>query len=199
MSEEKRVAAVVLAAGMSTRMGANKLLAEIDGEPLVRNVVRAAEGSRARPIVVVSGHDHELVGEVLSGTETMIVFNAQFRAGMSASLRTGIAVVKDSDGAVILLGDMPGVSAALIDNLIAAFDPPNGRAICVATCNGRRGHPVLFARRFFPELQEISGDIGARDIVAKHTDTLWEVEAGDDAPLMDIDTPEDLAQFVRRP
>jgi molybdenum cofactor cytidylyltransferase len=194
-----RVAAIVLAAGMSTRMGSNKLIADMNGEPLVRHVVRAAESSRARPIAVVTGHDHKSVGGALTDTETTIVHNPDFRDGLSTSLRAGICALGECAGAIILLGDMPAISSSLIDRMIAAFDPADGRAICVATCKGQRGHPVLFARRFFPELLTISGDIGARQIIENNRDLVCEIEAENDGPLIDIDTREELERFARRP
>jgi molybdenum cofactor cytidylyltransferase len=198
-TEQPRIAAVVLAAGMSTRMGANKLLATLDGEPLLRRVVRAAEASRARPIIVVTGSDHERVGAALGDAECTIVYNPDFRGGLSTSLRAGIRAVGECDGAMILLGDMPAISPSLIDRMISAFDPTSGRAICVATFHGQRGNPVLFDRRFFPQLEKIPGDAGARSVVMSHPGFLCEIEAGDDGPLTDIDTPEDLERFVRRP
>jgi molybdenum cofactor cytidylyltransferase len=197
LEPELRVAAVVLAAGMSTRMGSNKLLAEIEGEPLVRRVVRSIEASRARPIVVVTGHDAGLIRHALADTETMIVHNPGYRDGLSASLRTGIRAVAECDGAIVLLGDMPRVSSALIDKMISAFDLKSGRVICVAAHNGRRGNPVLFDRQFFPELEALSGDIGARNVVAQHQQLVCQIEADDDGPLVDIDTPEELKHFVR--
>jgi len=191
------IAAVLLAAGMSTRMGSNKLLADIDGEPLVRRVVRSIESSRARPIVAVTGHDAGLVRHALADTETIVVHNPNYRDGLSASLRTGIRAVAECDGAIVLLGDMPGMSGALIDRMISAFDPKRARAICMATHNGRRGNPVLFGRQFFAELETLSGDIGARGVVARHQRFVCQVEADDDGPLLDIDTPEELERFVR--
>jgi len=196
--KQRRVAAVVLAAGLSTRMKDNKLLVQIDGQPLVRRVVRSIEASRARPIVVVTGHEHERVTAALAGVDCRIVYNCDFRSGLSTSLRAGVAAAAECDGAIILLGDMPVVSSFLIDKMTAAFDPDKGRAICVATYNSRRGNPVLFDRRFFPELLMISGDVGARDIVGKYPELVCEVESGNEGPLIDLDTSEDLEEFLRR-
>ena len=196
--KQRRVAAVVLAAGMSMRMKANKLLVQIGGQPLVRRVVRSIEASRARPIVVVTGHEHERVTGALAGADCRIVYNSNFRNGLGTSLRAGVAAVAECDGAIILLGDMPAVSSFLIDEMIAAFDPDEDRAICVSTYNGRRGNPVLFDRRFFPELLKISGDVGARDIVGKYRELVCDVESRNEGPLIDLDTSEDLEQFLRR-
>lgn len=194
-----RVAALVLAAGMSTRMGSNKLLAEIDGLPLVRRVINSVEASRARPIVVVTGHDHEAICDALAGTETTTVYNPAYRDGLSTSLRKGIGEIGDCDSAIILLADMPAISSLVVDRMIAAYESKNRGFICVATYHGRRGNPVLFDRVFFPELETISGDIGAREIVRKHWPLVCEVNMDNDGPLIDLDTPEDVEQFLRRP
>jgi molybdenum cofactor cytidylyltransferase len=127
------------------------------------------------------------------------VHNPNFGKGLSTSLRTGVRAAGQCDGAVILLADMPAISPSLIDRMISVFDPANGRAICAATFRGRRGNPVLFDRRFFPELETISGDVGARTIVVRNGGLVCEVEADDDGPLTDIDTPGDLERFIRRP
>jgi molybdenum cofactor cytidylyltransferase len=188
-----RVAAVVLAAGWSARFGANKLLAPIFGKPVVRHVVEAALASCASPVVVVTGSSALAVASALSGLPIEIVENQAFAEGLSASLKCGVRnVPTNCEGAVILLGDMPFVRPGLIDALIEAFDPPNHRAICVPVRSGRRGNPVLWSRAFFPELLTLEGDAGAKRLMALHEDVLYELEAGDDGPLIDIDTPEDL-------
>ena len=99
---------------------------------------------------------------------------------------------------MILLGDMPDVSSELIDRLIAAFDPAEDRAICVAARLGKRGNPVLWARRFFPEMMALEGDVGAKHLIAAYDELVCEIEAGDDGPLIDIDTPEALAAYRAR-
>jgi molybdenum cofactor cytidylyltransferase len=112
---------------------------------------------------------------------------------LSASLKAGIrAAPANSDGAIVLLGDMPEIAAPLIDRMIAAFSPPDGRSICVAVHEHRRGNPVLWARSFFPEIETLSGDVGAKDLIAAHEDVVCDIEA-DGAVLRDIDTPDALA------
>ncbi|HTQ13983.1 MAG TPA: molybdopterin-binding/glycosyltransferase family 2 protein [Rhizomicrobium sp.] len=194
-----RIAAVVLAAGLSSRMASNKLLAPLDGKPLLRHAVEAAVASAAEPVIVVTGKDAEAARAALDGLSVRFVHNPDFAGGLSTSLKAGIAAVpEDCDGAMILLGDMPGVSSALIDRLIAAFSPEDARAICVATHAGKRGNPVLWARRFFADIAALTGDVGARHLVAVHEELVREVEAGDDAPLADIDTAEALAAYRSR-
>ena len=195
-SRMPRIAAIVLAAGLSTRMGSNKLLAEVDGKPLIRHAVEAALGSAASPVVVVTGPAGEKIRQAVSPLAPLFVDNPDYSKGLSASLKCGLkSLPTDCDGAVVLLGDMPSVSAGLIDRLIASFDPGGDRAICVATRHGKRGNPVLWARRFFPEMLAIEGDVGGRQLIGQNAELVCEVEASDDAPLTDIDTPEELRAY----
>jgi molybdenum cofactor cytidylyltransferase len=114
---------------------------------------------------------------------------------LSTSLKRGLmALPGDVDAALICLGDMPRVSAAQIDRLIAAFDPVEGRAICVPTVHGKRGNPVLFARRFFEEMEAVGGDVGARHLIGEAPELVCEVEMTGDGVLLDIDTPEALTE-----
>ncbi len=198
-----RIAAVVLAAGRSTRMGgANKLLAEVGGRPMVRHVLDQVLASQAAAVVVVTGHQREDIEGALRGAEDgerwRPVHNPDFAAGLSTSLHRGLAALADDvDGALVCLADMPQVTAAVIDRLIAAFDPPEGRAICLPTWGGERGNPVLLARRYFAEVQAISGDLGARALIGEHADAVAEVAMDDLARgsgvLEDVDTPDALS------
>jgi molybdenum cofactor cytidylyltransferase len=190
----RRVAAIVLGAGRSTRMGGpNKLLADIQGKPLVRIAAEEALASRADHVIVVTGHQREQVEKALAGLNVRLVHNPDFAQGLSTSLRTGLeAVPAEADGAVICLGDMPQVRAAMIDRLIAAFDPARGALIVIPSIEGKRGNPVLWSRRFFPELIGLEGDVGARHLIAAYGEAVVEVPA-DAATLVDVDTPEALS------
>ncbi len=195
----RKVAAVVLAGGSSRRMGGpNKLVAELDGKPILAHVVAAALASRAGPVIVVTGNrDHE-ARTALAGLDVEFVYNAEHAEGLSTSLRAGIAAVpEDADAAIVLLGDMPRVSAATIDRLIEAFDPEAGRTIVVPTYRGKRGNPVLWARRYFPDLAAIRGDTGARHLIGENRDGVVEVEF-DESVALDVDTPEALASLGGR-
>ena len=194
-----RIAAIVLAAGQSRRMGAvNKLLATVDGKPMVCHVIECLQTSQARPLAVVTGHDYAAVEAVLPKAGFTLTHNPDYASGLSSSLRRGLAALPDGpegvpvDGVLVCLGDMPRVSPAVVNRLIAAFNPTEGRAICVPTWQGKRGNPVLFARRFFAEMQEIAGDTGARALSGEHAEVVCEVPMDDDAVLHDIDTPEAL-------
>jgi molybdenum cofactor cytidylyltransferase len=190
----RRIAAVVLAAGRSTRMrGPNKLLAEIAGRPLVRIVVEEALASRARPVIVVAGHERPEVEKALAGLPVNLVYNPDFAQGLGTSVKAGIAAIPaEIDGAIVCLGDMPQVDAGLIDRLIAVFDPDRGALIVMPTVEGRRGNPVLWSRRFFPELMAIEGDVGARHFIGRYSEAVAEVPLAGTAALVDVDTPEAL-------
>jgi molybdenum cofactor cytidylyltransferase len=193
----RRVAAVVLAAGRSTRMGAvNKMIAEIGGKPLVRIAAEQAIASKASPVIVVTGHEREKVEAALDGLNVRFANNPDYADGLGTSLRTGIAAVPaEADGAVVLLGDMPQIDAALIDKLVAAFDPEKGALVVVPTIEGRRGNPVIWARRFFPDLMAVTGDVGARHVIGNVAEAVAEVAVSDPAITVDVDTPDVLARI----
>ena len=194
-----RVAAVILAAGQSRRMGrTNKLLADIDGMPMVRRVAENVLAAGARPVVVVTGHQADKVRAALAGLEVRLVHNPDYAEGLSTSLRAGLDALRPQvDGALVSLADMPLVAPGHIERLIAAFDPVEGRAICVPVRHGKRGNPVLWAARFFAQMAQVAGDVGARHLIGENADAVCEVEMADDATLADIDTPAALAALTR--
>jgi molybdenum cofactor cytidylyltransferase len=117
---------------------------------------------------VVTGHQRDQVEAVLKNLAVRLVHNPDFAQGLGSSLKAGIgAVPPEADGVVVCLGDMPQVDAALIDRLIAAFDPERGALVVVPTFEGKRGNPVLWSRRFFPDLMSIEGDVGARHLIGR--------------------------------
>jgi molybdenum cofactor cytidylyltransferase len=191
----RNVGAIVLAAGRSTRMGGpNKLLAEIGGKPMVRLAVESALASKAMSVTVVTGHQHEQIEAALKDLPVKFVHNPDFAEGLSTSVKTGIAAApKDTDGVIVVLGDMPQVDSALIDKLIAAFDPERGALVVMPTIEGKRGNPVLWSRRFFPELMTLDGDVGARHLIASYLEGIVEVPVTGEGAFADVDTPEALA------
>jgi molybdenum cofactor cytidylyltransferase len=197
--DNRRVAAIVLAAGRSTRMGGpNKLLAELGGKTLVRIVAEQALASKASDVIVVTGHQAAEVEKSLQGLKVKFARNPDFADGLAGSVKAGVSAVPDSvDGAVICLGDMPLISAHLIDRLIEAFAPDRGNLIAVPVNEGRRGNPVLWSRRFFGELMTLDGDIGARHLIAKHNEAVAEVPVEGHSAFLDIDTPQALEDAQR--
>lgn len=193
-----RVAAVVLAAGHSRRMGeANKMLANWQGKSLIQHSVDNALASQANPVYVVSGHDGDRVAAALPGRDVVVVHNPEHEEGLASSLRAAVRALPDNiDGMLVCLGDMPLVQASQMDQLIAAFSPQEGRAICMPTYEGKRGNPVLLGRQFFPELAALEGDRGARGLIRDNADIVAEVPVEAAGVLMDIDTPAALEELV---
>ena len=179
-------------------MGArNKLLEAVDGIPMVIRAVDAAAGGVNAGVYVVTGHEHEEVARTLTGRHVRLVHNPRYREGLSTSLAAGLAAIaargEDVDGVLVCLGDMPRVTRAHIKKLIEAFDPLEGRGICVPLWNGKRGHPVLWARRFFAEMSDVKGDVGARHLLGEYAELVCEIPVDDDGVLLDVDSPAALA------
>jgi molybdenum cofactor cytidylyltransferase len=199
----RRVAALVLAAGTSSRMGGpNKLLSEVGGVTMIERAVRAALDSRCTQAVVVTGWQAELVESAFEAVpalkEVTVVRNPEFAAGLASSLRCAVASLPETlDAAVVQLADMPWVCASHIDRLLEAFDPRQP-AIVVPVRDGRRGHPVLWPRRFFPAIGGLTGDFGARELLLRHASEVHEVPFDTDAIFEDVDTPAELDRARRK-
>jgi len=190
------IAAVVLAAGQSTRMGANKLLADFRGRPMIRATVESLLKSAARPVLVVTGHQADEVREALAGLDIVTVDNPDYAQGLSTSLRAGIAALPpDVAGAAVCLGDMPLIEPSIVNRLIAAFNPAEGRVICAPVHDGRIGNPILWGREFFAEMKSLTGDRGARSLLEAHADQVVEIPVASDSVLTDIDTPDVLERL----
>lgn len=190
------VAAIVLAAGRSTRAGKiNKLTAEVAGTPMVARVVDAVLASPAHPVFVVTGHEADAVRAALAARAVSFVHNPRFADGIATSIAAGVrALPDDVAGALIVLGDMPALTGDDIARLIAAFDPA-GAPICVPVAGGRRGNPVLFARAFFDALTKLTGDTGARALIAVNADKVCEVAMTGEGTLADFDTEAEIVAF----
>lgn len=186
-----RIGAVVLAAGSSRRMGRNKLLEPLADEPVVRHVARAALATRAAPVVVVTGHEDEAVRAALDGLEVSFAHNGRHLEGMAGSLLAGLdALPEDCAAAVVLLGDMPLVTAAIIDRLIDNFAAQPGALAVTPVAEGRRANPVLVSRALFAAARELAGDVGLRGLLNDAGESVIEVPVEQEAVLLDVDTPE---------
>ena len=198
------VTAIVLAAGRSTRMGEhNKLLVDVDGQPMLARTLKAVAASQAQDLVVVLGHQAVLVRQVAeqaaTGKKLHFVVNPDYAEGLSTSLKAGLrAAPQQADAVLVALGDMPAIAPAEIDRLIAAFNPVEQRAIVVPTYKGKRGNPILWARRFVPDMMSAAGDVGARHLIGENAELVCEVEMASEGVLIDLDTPEALAGYVGR-
>ena len=193
--EAAPVAGIVLAAGRSTRMGqANKLLQTVRGKPMVRHAVEAQLASRARPVIVVTGHQHEEIAAALAGLDVGLVHNPAFASGLASSVKAGLAALPESaPGVVVSLGDMPNVTGGVIDRLAQVFAESADALAVVPTLLGRRGNPVLLARALFADVEALAGDEGARRLLDAAGEAIVEVPLDDPAIALDVDTPEALA------
>lgn len=186
------VAGVLLAAGTSSRFdGENKLLASVDGEPMVRRAAKSLVAARVDPVAVVVGHEADAVRDALDGLAVELVRNPDYREGQSASVRRGIeAVPNRADAAVVALGDMPSVDPASVDELVDAYRAGVGNALAAAS-DGERGNPALFDADYFADLAAIDGDTGGREILRRDGEL---VETGDPGVRQDVDRREDLTK-----
>jgi molybdenum cofactor cytidylyltransferase len=191
-----RVVAVVLAAGKSARMGANKMLADYNGKPMLRATVENVLASGVDEVVVVTGHQPEQVGASLQGLNVRLVHNPDFADGMSTSLRVGVRAVGKTDAVIVCLGDMPRVPSQVIDRMIAAFNPTEHRNIIVPVHKGEWGNPVLWGAEHFDVLTSLEGDKGARALIAQFKNEAVEIVVEDAGVLMDADTPKALAELI---
>jgi len=194
-----RVAAIILGGGRSTRMGpTNKLTSDFDGKPMISHVADAALASKADGIILVTGHEKDDVLKALAGRPMSYAHNPDYADGLSTSIKAGIKAATELDppvdAAVILLGDMPLITADLINRLIDARDPADDKFICVPVVGKKRGNPVLWDASFFNDLLNLSGDVGAKTLMAQNSDLVCEVPVDTDAPLTDFDTPDSLVR-----
>ncbi|WP_135805352.1 nucleotidyltransferase family protein [Halorussus marinus] len=193
--DSPRVGGVVLAGGTSSRYGdRNKLLATVDGDPIVARAAATLVEAELDPVVVVTGHERDRVRAAVSDVPVETVHNPAYEDGQASSVRTGVAAIReraDVDAAVVALGDMPFVDPATVRTLAAAYAAGAGDALAAAY-RGERGNPVLFDRRFFDPLTDVTGDVGGREILLEgEASALVAVE--DPGVRRDVDEPTDLA------
>jgi molybdenum cofactor cytidylyltransferase len=191
-----KIEGIILAAGLSTRMGAPKLTIEIEGVPIIRRVVRAALESELHRVILVIGPSDsgvkEALGPVATDPRLLQVVNPSPQAGMSSSIRTGLeSLDRKAAGVMILLGDQPGITGNILNELLTTFRREQTK-IVVPVVIGRRTTPVIFPATLFPELMEEAGDIGGRNVLKRHADQVVELEMGQEYDDTDLDTPEDL-------
>jgi molybdenum cofactor cytidylyltransferase len=187
------VAIAVLAAGQSTRMkGYNKLLATFDDVPLVRRSAMTAIEADGHPVIAVLGYMAEECSAALDGLNVVTVLNKDYASGLASSLQTAIRHVPPSaDGVMMLLADMPALSAADLKSMISRFQNAGGQSVVRATYEGKRGNPVLLPRLLFDEIFSLAGDVGARHLIERGDIPVIDVELGE-AAAIDVDTPDTL-------
>lgn len=194
----KMISAIILAAGLSSRMGAAKQLLKLGEQPIIRVVTKNVLASRVGEVIVVTGHRAEEVGAEICDLPVRIVFNPGYARGQGSSLVAGAkAVSSKALGFIIFMCDQPLITAPLIDHIIENFVNCNCSAMR-PTYQGVPGHPVALGRSLLTELVSLNGDEGARKILARLGDQVCYLPVDDDAVILDADTPEDLEGIRRR-
>lgn len=193
----RRVSIIILAAGLSTRFGRNKLLEPIGPRTLLERVVSEASKSNAAQVVVVVGYESDKVRDSLKGCDCEIVVNEHFEDGQSSSIKEGLTRVRSSSDALMVLpGDVAGVNRPVINAVIEEY-ARSLASIVAAAYQGKAGHPILFDRSLLPELRDIDEETrGLKKVVGSHRPEMRLVETSP-AALIDIDTQEDLTRLSR--
>lgn len=195
-----KIAAVILAAGGSVRLGgSNKLLLPIGGIPIIKRVVEAVLKAGYDPVAVVTGFEASRVRAVLSDPRLMIRHNRRWKTGMSSSIQTGIAALpEDVGGALIVLGDMPATTSATLTKLQRCFVSQDDPKIVYPTYRDRQANPVLFPKRFFPELLALKNDRGGKTVLRRHPEATLALEVDSEEVILDCDTREEYIRLVEK-
>ena len=184
-----KVGGLLLAAGMSTRAGMiNKLLAPIDGTPMVKTTLNKLQESLCHPIFIVTGHEAARIMQILMSQGCRFVHNPDYSSGMASSLRCGVDAVTDElDAILICLADMPHIKSSTCDALIKKYAPEKGHHICVPVQKSKRGNPVLIGHKYFDQFQKLLGDRGGKQVLDRNPDTVLEVLVDDPGIHRDYD------------
>lgn len=200
MESNRRIAVIVLAAGMSTRMGRSKVLLPWDGNrPIIKVIVDRVKRMKFEDLVVVTGHMADQVGAALSHDPVRLVHNRDYREGdMLSSLQTGLrALAPEVSAALIVLGDQPMLDNRVVQQIINAYLEGKGNIVAPSYQN-RRGHPLLIDRKFWSEILDLPQGAAPRDVINAHADEIAYVNVDNDSILRDIDTPKDYQEERRR-
>lgn len=197
-----QVGAIVLAAGMSRRMGAAKPFLELNGKPLFRHAVERAVESGLHPVVLITGEHSERMRQLTSDlSQVEVVDNPDFWTGMASSLRVGIAAVKGrADAALVFLADQPLVPDAVVQGLVDTYCSRHAEGVRIVRplYAGNAGHPVLFAAPLFDELSQVSGDQGGKEVVSRYKQQMAAVFFEQAEWGLDVDTPEEYQTLLRK-
>jgi molybdenum cofactor cytidylyltransferase len=194
--EPRLIGGIILAAGEGRRFGAQKLLAKLDGRPLLQHVIDAAAASALEDIVIVLGADAGRVAAEIVPGRARLVRNESYASGLASSLQAGLrAIDASSHAALVLLGDMPGVTTELISELMALGKETRSTAV-VSVWRGRRSPPVLLHRSLWPAAFALQGDVGMREVLAGRDDVAELVVTARLGSLDDVDTVADHARLT---
>jgi len=193
----EKIKALVLAAGYSSRMKRNKMLLPFAGSTVIENTVGKFLQSQVDGVALVVGSEGEKIQHILASYPVQLIDNPRFAQGMSSSVQEGVRVLKEDAelaGIMIIPGDMPLIKKETVNAILARFEETSF-PIIIPVYHGKRGHPVLFAKSLFPQLMEVSGDVGAREVVRRNYEQCCFLEVEDQGVLIDIDSPEEYTRW----
>ena len=196
-----KMAGIILAAGMGTRMGSTKQLLPLGGRPVLERVIQNGLAADLDPLILVLGHEANKIMDTIFESRTRVVINSRYKSGMSSSIRAGLAAIgPHCQGAMFLLGDQPLVGTPILKLLIRSYTSraPSDQTIVIPTFQGKQGNPVIFGRHFFPELDRLTGDVGGRVLFKDHPEKIIQVPVETGAVCFDLDTPEDYERLCRK-
>lgn len=197
-----RFGAVILAAGLSTRMAENKLLLPLGNKKVVDHVIEAVKGSKIQECVLVTGRDSQLLTSIADDHGISRVYNEAYAQGQSTSVIAGLkALEKGCDGVFFILGDQPLITSQVLDDMMVSFESSDASILVPMSENGK-GSPVLFGKEWFPQLLEITGDKGGRQIIRSNQEAVAYYQVDDQAFFLDVDTQvlyEVIQKIVRGP
>ncbi|MBT3938731.1 MAG: nucleotidyltransferase family protein, partial [Pelagibacterales bacterium] len=194
-----KITNIILAAGQSKRMlKDNKLLIKINKQTMLERMIFTSLNSNANNTVLVLGYQSDIIQEIIQNNNITTVINTDYKKGLSSSLQCGISALPDDcDAAIIILADMPNIDNQVINRMINSFNPSKNNSIIIPTFNGKKGNPILLARKFFPDILRVKGDKGAKDIIINNKKSILEIPQKNSSVLNDIDTKEDLSLYLK--
>ena len=200
LNEKYRFSLLILAAGQSQRFApGHKLITPFKGKPLIRHLIDECRTINFHERIIILGHAAETLRPVLPETDLILIENKNFQLGMSTSIVTGVTALSSTCDAVFICpADMPFIQAAHFNALATAFDPENGKHICIPVYKGQQGHPVLFSKQYFSALKNLHGDQGARSILKTAETKTAQVEVPTNTIHIDLDTKQDFEKNESR-
>lgn len=196
----KTITAIVLAAGMSSRMKEYKILLNINGKPLIQHAIQNIH-NLTNNIIIVGGHNFSTLATYLSflpeANNIDIIYNKEYKNGLSTSLIAGLDMAEPTDAILICLGDMPNIPPELIAQMIQVFNTVSEDTIIAPFCNGRRGHPVIIPKKYFSELRSLQGDRGASSLLKKYQSYIYGINTDSNGIFLDLDNTEDIKLYQK--
>jgi molybdenum cofactor cytidylyltransferase len=197
------IPAVILAAGISSRFGDNKLLVDIGGRPMVLRVVESALAARVQPVIVVTGFEQNrllaALAPVLGNARLIVTYNPDYGSGRASSVREGIrAVPADAPAALFLLADQPFIDSPLIDRVLDFADAHPDSAVVFPECGGKKGNPIFYRRPWFARLSALEGDVTGYRLIQQSPDEVARLSVSDPSLFVSIETLEDYERHAQR-